>query len=150
MGGLGENLEKKIIEIINFMEIKLQFHFIPKEITYGVEGYGYDATRIIILPFWPVIKVKEILTVSGESIIDFQLMANKLLINPSENLVLTPYLIKYNVGYNWKHIKDFLPILLYLIEYYLQQYVESQQFTTNLEIKTLMDDMKNLYGKGDL
>ena len=149
MEGLGENLEKKILEIINFLEIKLQFHFTPKVITYRVESYNQNTTRSIILPFWPILQIDEILTIKGEKIMDYEWRGNKILISPLENSPLTPSLITYTIGYKWDSLKDFLPILIYIIEYYLKQSMDSYEFHTPTEIKNLMDDIKNLYGKGD-
>jgi hypothetical protein len=146
-------LDGKILEIVNFLELKLQFDFLQKEVTYSIGDLQENSP--VVLPFWPLVKVLNLENDKAESWPFHSLIANKLYINPTDNdcyrhQLKTSYKVKYLVGYDWAAISKCLPILKYIIEYYLRDYLHLNQYTTSDEINKLIKSISSLYGLGNL
>jgi hypothetical protein len=138
-----------IMQIINFLEFKLQFHLIKKQITYVVNDEHIIKTKNIILPFWPIIEINQIINNLNEKIHKFQIQYNKIIILDMKSNHI-PYKIQYTIGYNWQELQTSLPILIYIIEFYLRQYINFNEFKTTEEINNLILEIKNIYGKGEI
>lgn len=145
-----QDLQHKIAAIINFLEIKLQFHILYKDITYVVNKIPMgNKENIIVLPFWPIINITSIIYNENKILSkkSYKISENKLYLLPIDGVNNTSdkYTISYTIGYDWDKIYSALPIITYIIEYYLQQYQLLNKLETSEEMGKLLEEIKSQY-----
>lgn len=140
------SLNEKILEIISLLELKLKFHIIQKEVIYHSSHLTDESINYMVLPFWPLVKIISIRDESSNSIEGYEILNNKLkLLHTSPCSVV----ISYETGYDWANLISPMKVLIYVMEFYLRQYMEIGYFNTSEEIKNILVELTNIYGKGE-
>lgn len=130
---------KKIVEIINFLELKLKYFLYEREVEFIIN----EKIENIILNYNPIKNIKFFDINSKEILISFIFKDNQIILN--KNIFI--FFIRFTLGYNFIEIVKLFPIISYLIETCWNNYQQSEKIYLLEEDNKIIEYLKSIFGK---